>query len=142
MKIRISYKVKNDLTKFVDLVSEEYFDPLDKDENYEDHGIAKFDHAEEYLEISPENLEWTEIEITKTKTSHSIRKQYSADGKSWMCHRKDLDGYEEIIVMSQLSDLEVNVVRIHKKENGNWQIKYNGIITDLADGSQKEKNLF
>ncbi len=144
MKIIIRYKVKDESESYLDLTPEEYFDPLDEEDNdnFEDHGIAKFNHAEEYLEIPAERLEWAEIEIIETEIAHNIRKQFSKDGKSWMSHRKDLDGYEEIIVMSQLNDLEVNIVRIHKMNNENWQVNYNGIIKDLADGSQTEKMLF
>lgn len=144
MKIIIRYKVKDESESYLDLTPEEYFDPLDEEdnENFEDHGIAKFNNAEEYLEIPAERLEWTEIEVIETEIVHNIRKQFSKDGKSWMSHQKDLDGYEEIIVMSQLNDLEVNIVRIHKMKNENWQVNYNGIITDLADGSQTEKMLF
>jgi hypothetical protein len=142
MKIRISYKIRDESEKSINLTPEEYFDPLDEDENYEDHGIAKFNHAEEYLEIPAERLEWTEIKITETKIGNRIRTQFSKDGKSWMSHQKDTDGYEEIIVMSRLNDLETNIARIHKDKNENWRINYNGVISDLADGSQTEKMLF
>ena len=143
MKIRIDYKIKDKAEKFIDLTVEEYFDPLDEDENenYEDDGIAKFNHAEEYLEISTSMLEWTEIHITETKISHIIRTQYFDEGKSRMSQRKDLDGYEEIIVSSQLNSSDVHIVRIHKA-NEKWQINYDGVITDLADGSQTEQKIF
>lgn len=141
MKIKVTYKVKDEPKKSVYLTSEEYFDSLDEGENYENHGIAKFNYTEEYLNISTSMLEWAEIEIIKAKIGHKIRTQYSDDGKSRMTQRRDLDGHEEIIVSSQLTNLDMHIVRIHK-ENKTWQLNYNGVITDLADGSQKEKKIF
>lgn len=141
MKIRIYYKVHDEVEKYVDLASEEYFDSLDENENYEDDGIPKFNHAEEYLDVSTEKLEWTEIQITETKVEINIRTQVFDEGKSWMCHVKDSSGYEEIIISSQLNNSDTHIARIHK-ENKRWQVNLNSLITDLADGSQKEKMIF
>lgn len=142
MKIRIRYKVRNESEKHVDLTPKEYFDPLySDDENYEHNCVARFDFAEEYLEISTKNLEWTEIEITETKIGRITRKQYSADGHSWMCHIKNSDGYEEIIMHSRLNDVTTHISRIHK-ENEIWKVNYNGIFTERADDSEKEKRIF
>ncbi len=141
MKIRIVYQVKNQSERFAQLTPEEYFDPLDGNENFEDDGIPKFNHAEEYLDVAIEKLEWTEIQITETKIEKNSRTQFFDKGKSWMCHIKDSSGYEEIIISSQLSNLDTHISRIHK-ENERWQVNLNSLITDLADGSQKEKQIF
>src|SRR5687768_13616656 len=100
MKIRITYKVKNESEKHLNFTPEEYFDPLDDDETFDKNGIPKFDHAEEYLEIPIEKLEWTEIEVNKKNNGRCIRTQYFDEGKSQMIHVKDLADYEEIIVSS------------------------------------------
>ncbi|MCU0239727.1 MAG: hypothetical protein MUC29_09810 [Pyrinomonadaceae bacterium] len=142
MKIKIHYKIKDELEKYVDLTPEEYFDPIDEDETYENDAIPKFNHAEEYLEISTEMLEWTNIEISETNRGQSIKTQYFDEGKSWMIHRKDLDGYEEIILSSQLNSSNVHIARVHKDNNENWQVNYDGVITDLEDGSQSEQKIF
>lgn len=142
MKIRICYKTKDELEKSIDLTPEEYFDPIDEDETYENDAIPKYNHAEEYLEISTNLLEWTEIAVSETNQSHCIRTQYSDNGKSWMSHRKDLSGYEEIILSSQINSSNVHIARIHKDGNENWQVNYDGVITDLEDGSQSEQKIF
>lgn len=142
MKIVISYKVNDDLEKQITLTPEEYFDPIDEDETYENDAIPKYNHAEEYLGISTNLLEWTELEISETEQSHCIRTQYFDEGKSWMSHRKDLDGYEEIIVMSQLNNVDTHISRVHKKANEHWQVNLVSVITDLEDGSQSEKEIF
>ncbi len=143
MRIRITYKVRDESEKYLDFMPEEYFDPVDEDENetFEEDGIPKFNHANEYLDILTENLQWTEIEITETNNGRNIKTQYFDNGKSWMSRRKDFDGYEEIIISSQLNGSDVHIVRIHK-EHENWQVNYDGVITDLADGSQTERKIF
>ncbi|MBX7171115.1 MAG: hypothetical protein K1X72_09165 [Pyrinomonadaceae bacterium] len=142
MKIVISYKVIDDLEKQITLTAEEYFDPIDEDETYENDAIPKYNHAEEYLEIATNLLEWTEIAVSETKQSHCIRTQYFDEGKSWMSHRKDLYGYEEIVLSSQLNSSNVHIARIHKDDNENWQVNYDGVITDIEDGSQSEQKIF
>jgi hypothetical protein len=138
MKIEIHYKVRDELEKHIVLSPEEYFDPIDEDETYENDAIPKYNHAEEYLGISTESLEWTLIKINETTQGQTIRKQYFDKGNSFMFHRKDSDGYEEIIISSQLNISNVHVARVHKDDNENWQVNYDGVITDLEDGSQSE----
>lgn len=142
MKIRIYYKVRDELEKYVDLTPKEYFDPIDEDETYENDAIPKYNHAEEYLEVPIKSLEWTIIEISETPQGQTIRKQYFDNGNSWLCHRKDFNGYEEIILSSQLNGSNVHIARIHKDDNENWQVNYDGVITDLEDGSQSEQKIF
>lgn len=142
MKIQICYKVRDEDEKFINLTAKEYFDSLDKEENFEDDGIPKFNHAEEYLNIPTKILEWTAIRISEAKVAHSIRTQFFDNGKSWMTYRKDLDGYEEIILSSRLNDSDDNVVRIRKNSDVSWQVNTNVVITTLADGSQTEKRIF
>jgi len=141
MKIRISYKVKNGSEKRIELTPEEYFDPLDENENYEDEGVAKFNHAEEYLKIPKSELEWTEIEITETTIGHNIRTEYFDEGKSQMIQRKDVDGHELIILISQLNDSDTNIIRIHKNVGENWEAEFN-VISTLKNGYETERRIY
>jgi len=140
MKIEIHYQrhSKNE-PGILALTPEEYFDPLeDEDENFEDHGIAKFNHDYEYLELNVEELKWSDIRIQHTKNDYNIRTEYYIGGH-WMWHRKDSDGNEEMCLVTQISDSKQQIIRLHKIANSNWQINYSGIFEELPDDSEKEK---
>lgn len=138
VKITISYKKHDEPVEVITLAPEEYFDALEEGETFEEHSVPKFNYAKDYLNVSDKNLEWTEIKILGTTEDRTIRTDFYNAGKSFMSQRNDVDGYQEIIVVTTLSETNSHIVRIHKENNSIWQINYNGIIEDLADGTQRE----
>ena len=114
---------------------------MDEYETFENDAIPKFNHAEKYLEISTKMLEWTEIEVTEIQEAHYIRTQYFNEGKSSMIQRKDSNGYELIILLSQLNDLDTNIIKIHKNPNEKWEAEFN-VISTVINGYDTERKIF
>lgn len=142
MQIVITYKIRNNLPQTFPLVPEEYFDPLEIGENYEKHGVPRFDHAREYFALLPEQLDWTELHLTETEEPRKIRSDFYDDGKVVIYQRQDNDG-EEIILETHITQAKTQIIRIHKNNEVNfWQPNYIGIIEDLRDGSQKETKYY
>ncbi len=139
MKIVIEYLKKfceEPLTVF--LSPKEYFDPIDKGETYEKDAIPRYNLAGDYLDLEKSELTWTKLSILGTNEDKVIFTHYLGDGETWMSHRKDTDGFEEIIHSVQEDKQTCHIIRTHKDSYGNWNINYNGIIYDLDDGSQKK----
>lgn len=141
MKINIRYQRRDCALRIITLTPEEYFVQLESGESHERDGVAKFDHAKEYLSLSSEELEWTELLLTDTDNDQIIRTEFYARGKSAMSQRKDADGYEEIILETQIGESMTHVTRVYKDRSSKWKVIYNGVIENLADGSQIETKI-
>jgi len=139
MKIEIHYQKITDIEpQFKQLTPEEYFDPLEEDEtSFETSGIPKFDFAGKYLNLSAEDLKWTDVRIQGTNNKYSLRTEYYKGGHS-MWHLKDFDGTEGICYTSQISDSKQQIVRLHKPVNSSWQVDYHAIWENVAKASEKE----
>lgn len=143
MKIEIHYfKNSENEPGILELTPEEYFDPLDEEENenFEDHGCAKFNHAEEYLYLNAADLKWTDIRIHGTKNDYNIRTEYYK-GLHSMWYRKEADGSEEICLITQISESETHIARIYKTIETDWRVVMNALAEDLPDGTNKDTNL-
>lgn len=122
------------------LSPEEYFDPTEIDESYEEDAIAKYNHTWEYLNVSREQLKWTIERRVGTSDDRTIFTQYMDDGRSWMTHRVDPDGLEEMIHVTQLDIRTCHIIRTMKHFNsGRWAVHLNSLIVNQDDGSQKEQ---
>jgi hypothetical protein len=124
------------------LTPEQYFDPLQPGESFEKEGIARHDHAADFLRerlgLLPSQLGWTELVIQGTEEDRTIRTEFHGGGRSWLLHRKDPDGYEELIHHTQLTDKLCHLTRTQKQRGGMWSLIYNGVVEDLENGSQVE----
>jgi hypothetical protein len=69
----------------------------------------------------------------------AFRTQYLDGGRSWMNHRHDTDGYEEIIHCTQLSDTSCHIIRTVREPGGGWAVHLSSVIRDEEDGSQREQ---
>lgn len=122
------------------LPPEAYFDPIDPDETYEEDAIAKYNHTWEYLDVPREQLKWSTERRIGTSDDRIIFTQYMDGGRSWMTHRVDPDGYEEMIHVTQLDSRTCHIIRTVKLVvSGRWSVRLNSVIVDQADGSQKEQ---
>ena len=122
------------------LSPDEYFDPVEQGESYEEDGIPKHNHAEGYLGLPISQLIWTEIHVMGTSEDHIIRTEYSETGKATMIHRLDADGYEEMIHFTQLTRASCHIIRTWKRGSGGWSVCLNSLIEDMPDGSQREES--
>jgi hypothetical protein len=141
MKISIRYQCRDRTLRVITLKPEEYFDPVESGESYEHDGVPKFDHAKDYLGFPSEELDWTELQLTETDNDQIIRTNFYSHGKSAMSQRKDSDGYEEIILETQIGESMSHIVRIYKDRTSEWKVIYNGIIENLTDSSQRETKI-
>lgn len=138
MKIEIYYQKNTDhKPQLAELKAADYFDLLEEHETFEADGIPKFNSAEEYLNLSAEELLWTDIRVQGSTDDHNIRTEYYRGGHS-MWHRKNYDGIEEICVITQISASQSHIVRIGKTAGSNWKTIWNTLIEELPDGSEKE----
>jgi hypothetical protein len=123
------------------LPPETYFDPLGSGETYEAHGVPKYNHTWQYLSVPRSRLKWTLEKRLGTADDTTIRTQYMDGGRSWMTHRSDPDGYEEMIHSTQLGDDRCHILRTFKTAGGGWAVHLNSVIENEDDGSQREERL-
>lgn len=140
MNIQIAYQTWDDAEPvWLTLTPEEYFDPLEPGETYEAHGVPRFNHTWQYLAVPRDRLKWSLERRQGTHDDTTFRTQYMDGGRSWMYHRLDPDGYEEIIHNTQFTDDRCHIMRTCRVAGGNWVVSLNSLIRDLADGSQDEQ---
>jgi len=141
MKIEIAYHTWNDPSPIrLRLSPEAYFDPIESGETYEKDAIPRYNHTWQYLDVPLNSLKWSMERRSGTSDDTTFMTQYMDGGRSWINHRFDPSGYEEIIHKTQLDDRTCHIVRTVKfTTEGRWAVHYNGVITDQADGSQVEQ---
>ena len=137
--ISIRYQLRSEVTaRELQISPEMYFDPLGSHETYEKDGIPRFDHAKDYLEHPAIDLAWTDLRVSGAAPDFCVHTQFLPDGQSFLCHRQDEDGHEEIINCTQQDPATCHILRVHKNPGQGWNINYNACIRNLADGSQQE----
>jgi hypothetical protein len=132
MEIEIVYKTWQNETPIVrKLTPEEYFDELDAGQTYEVDGIAKHDHTWEYIDVPLSSLEWTSERRSGTTHDRTHFTQYMGNGRSWLNHRVDANGYEEMVHETQLDGGASHLVRTVKMvPTGRWAVRVNCIVSD------------
>jgi hypothetical protein len=139
MRIEIIYQTRDGTAPVrLSLTPEAYFDPLGPGETYEADGVPRYNHTWQYLDVPPSRLKWSLEGRAGTGDDAKIRTQYLDGGRSWMTHRSDPDGSEELIHFNQLSEDRCHIVRTLKTEQGGWAVHYNAVIEKAADGSERE----
>lgn len=128
IQIRITYKVRNVLSsRSIELSPEDYFDPLEEGENYQEDGTPKYNHTWQYLNKAVDELEWVIEEVSGTTEDRIIRTEFLKDGINWMIHRRDKSGYEEIIHNTEIASNISHIIRTHKASEGIWTVNTNVI---------------
>lgn len=143
MRIELQYLERASKTpKLLLLLPEQYFDDVEPAAVVGSDAIPRFDHAADYLfeqlRLVPEQLKWTELRLHGTAGDGTVRTEFYQHGKSWMSHRSDPEGYEEIIHNTQITEKACHVIRTHKPPSGTCTVNYNGIIENLEGGCQAE----
>jgi hypothetical protein len=142
MNIQIAYQTWDGTEPvWLTLTPEEYFDPLEPGETYEANGVPRFNHTWHYLPVPRERLKWSLERRQGTGDDTTFRTQYMGGGQSWMNHRLDPDGYEEIIHATQIAEDRCHIIRTCRVPGGQWAVSLNSVIRDSPDGSQEEQRL-
>src|SRR5262249_33987142 len=94
MEIQITYQTwESDEPVRMRLAPEDYFDPVEPGETYEENGIAKYNETWEYLSVPRASLKWSSERRSGTWFDTTFATQYMNGGRSWLTHRADPDGY-------------------------------------------------
>jgi len=143
MQIQLVYQTWDEAAPVTKpLPPEEYFDPLEPGESYEVDGIPRYNHTWQYLDVPPSRLKWTLLRRSGTVDDDAtFRTQYMDAGRSWMTHRRDPDGYEEMIHFTQIDEGRCHILRTGRAAGGGWVVYLNSVIEDKEDGSQREERL-
>jgi hypothetical protein len=122
------------------LAPEEYFDPVEPGKTYEANGIPRHNETWQYLDLPRDRLKWSSERRSGTWFDTTFTTQYMNGGDSWLTHRADPDGYEEMIHVTQLDDRTCHIIRTVKTlSTGRWAVCLNSVVYDRDDGSQGER---
>ena len=101
------------------LEPEGYFDPLGPGENFAEHGFPRFNYTWQYIDVSRDKLLWSIERRTGTRCDTTFSTQYFDGGKTWINHRSDPNGYEELIHTIDLGETYMTL-RTFKQPGGRW----------------------
>jgi hypothetical protein len=141
MEIEIVYQTwESDQPARLKLSPEAYFDPLEPGDTYQENGIPRYNETWQYLDVPRSRLKWACERRSGTWFDTTFLTQYLDSGRSWLTHRVDPDGYEEMIHVTQLDDSTCHIIRTVKPAAAaRWAVCLNSVIHDQDDGSQKEQ---
>jgi hypothetical protein len=125
MKIIYKYKLRNsENISEIGLSKAQYYDPVSKEENYEDDAIPSQNDRRNYCPgISKTDFEWDEILISESiKSDTSIRTEYYGTGNSWMTYRRDKNGFELIIQSMMIKQELIYISRMERRNtDSSWE---------------------
>ena len=137
MDIEIRYlSKKTQEVQTLRLSPEEYFDPLEPGETFEEDGIPAYQYAFDYIGCSADELKWSIEKISGSKGTRLVRSQYLDGDRSMMEHVIDPDGSEEIILSNEIEKDKWHIIRIRKSPNGSWSVIRNGLIDETPQAKQ------
>jgi hypothetical protein len=141
MEIEITYQVYGDESpRSVFLTPEQYLDPLEPGETYEEDGVAKYGHAWQYLGIPLDRLVWTVLRRAGMADGSVHRTDFFRGGRSWILHRNDSDGYEELIHETELEDGSFHIIRSHRTDGRPWAMNTNVVIRNNGTPLEHEES--
>lgn len=143
MRIEIHYKLRSeeDPTRLV-VTPEAYCDPLEPGEDYDRHGIARFDDPADYVGHPADAVEWARVEVTREGEGRTVTTlRYATDGVSTLWHRRDPGGGQEMCLDLLAGPDRHLLARLRLDANGDWVPDYTGVIEDQPDGSQTEERI-
>jgi hypothetical protein len=137
MEIKITYFLKKEQeTRTINLSPEEYFDPLEPGETFEENGVPTYQYTFDYIGCSANELKWSIEKISSSKGTRILRSQYLDGDRSMMEHIIDPDGSEEIIHSNQIEKDKWHIIRTYKSSNGSWSVIRNGLIDETSKAKQ------
>ncbi|MDM8528179.1 hypothetical protein QUF58_08185 [Anaerolineales bacterium HSG24] len=73
------------------------------------------------------------MEINGTNHDKTFYTEHQKNGHdNWMTHCANHDGYEEIILNTEITDRIGHTIRLHKNEAGQWTVNTNMVHYDSA----------
>jgi hypothetical protein len=141
IEIEIAYQLRNDDTPLsIALTPDQYFHSLEPGESYEKDGVPRYNHAWQYLGVSADRLTWTVLHRSGTTDSSVHRTDFFCGGRTWILHRSDGSGYEELIHSTELLDGSTHIIRIHKEPDEAWTMNTNVFIRDSGSPTEREEH--
>ena len=136
LTIEIEYLQRSaDRSVTISISPEEYFLPLEAGESFEADGQPRYTGAENYINIPPEELNWTEVRVRSTSEFDSTKRtQYERNGTIFLMHWQFNNGNESIIHTTEIDDSLAHVIRLYRSGNGPWKI-HSDLVQSLSDGS-------
>jgi hypothetical protein len=131
MEIRIRYQRRDETTpRVLELSPEEYFDPLNPGEPLMVRSVPKFLDTYQYTPLGPDELRWTEAEITDGAAFWRVRTLLLDGMRSLMHHSQESDGSEEIIHQTELGPQVWHTVRTLKQAGKAWTVVMNSLTVE------------
>ena len=131
MKIEITYKHKNnDSIKVVELTPEQYYDPIDEGENYEEDSIPQYDQTIDYIrdfdsDVSTDVLEYSILKIHgSVESDKSIKTTYFGNGSD-LIYSIDHAGWELIIQSIRVAENCSVITRMERANSDSDWININ-----------------
>ena len=146
IQVKIEYRILGeDYSRHVNLASVEYFD-LNEAEEITIDCIPKYDHAIDYLDLEPHQIQSTVLRLSDNQNTRLITEFFFDDGNSRVIERTDFtdqESYAETILDILLKDspLTYMVIRLDKTK-GILQPNYYGIIKRNSDGTEEETLMY
>jgi len=143
MNITLTYsRIDSKEQEVVELNPQEYFDPLEKGENYWDDGVERKFLLEEYLPIDKVQVKWFRITLEHDEMKRIYTCQLLDSDRSTSTHSIDEFGNEEIITQSKIADETWHTVRTQKPLGGQWSTYMDNISSDkMVEGKYANENL-
>jgi hypothetical protein len=131
MKITIKYQLLSSSKSIIRTLSkEEYYDPIEENEDYWHHGIPRFVFLHEYLNINSNRIKWIMLIIKYGKHTRTRISQYLSGDKVLMEHTVDENLDEEIILSTELNKKQWHIIRVLKPKGKKWTTTLNNIVID------------
>jgi hypothetical protein len=120
MNIRITYKLKNiDTIKSIYLTPEQYYDPIEKGQSFEENSIAKFGDTIDYITefdvfVNAELIEYSLLEIMNSLKSDMKLKTTYFGNESELRYLKDSTGWELIVQSIKVTTNCIVITRMER----------------------------
>lgn len=120
MQIDIYYLTSNiDSPVHLSISPETCFGPLEPGETYVDAGYPRYNYTWENIDVPLDKLVWSGLRRTGVRDPTVFSTQYFNDGKVWITHRSDPNGYEELIHSIDFGTRDM-ILRTFKQPGGRW----------------------
>lgn len=143
MKITFTYQLVGSCEQHrLEIDPHDYFDPIEDDENYWDHGINKKLFLHEYLDINPGQIKWIVARLSKGNQTRIRRAQYLDGERVTMEHIINENREERIILGALVDSKRGHNIHLLKKHGRAWSVVYNSLDSDeVIDGKFESTDL-
>jgi hypothetical protein len=141
MRIQIRYQLHDEPTpREFELSPEEYFDPLEPDEELSVRCVPRLNDTYLYTPYSADDICWTIVEITDGEEFWKVRTQLLDGMRSLMHHTEESDGSEEIISSTELYPGCWHILRTLKAPGRSWALVTNTLTVERPGRLAKDQD--